>query len=88
MTEAFRAEYWDGTVMCPRKGWCHINHGQCLSMHDETSCGSCRNKDVILVEIERGKLAVAKSKAECKALSNQKPRAGRRGRPKKKDPDK
>lgn len=87
MADMLDSEYWDGTVMCPRKGLCHISHRRCLTMYDEQRCDGCENKSVILADIERQRLAEAKSKAECKALSNQKPRSARRGRPKK-DPSK
>jgi hypothetical protein len=35
-------DYWDKTVVCRRKGLCHITHEQCLEFHDLDRCGDCK----------------------------------------------
>ena len=69
--------YWDGTVLCPRKGLSHINHKMCSDLYDVTECGPCGNRDEILQIQAQESVDEMQLKAERRALSS--------GRKRKKD---
>lgn len=66
--------YWQGTVMCPRKGLAHISYEKCLEIYDEVACGKCKNKFHILQEQQEDLMLEKKKKAERLSL---KPTRGR-----------
>ena len=72
-------DYWRDTVLCPRKGFCHISHGQCLETHDIRLCRSCPHFQKILEWQEYHDLEEIEKREERLRLA---PR--RRGREKKK----
>lgn len=40
-------DYWDGMVLCPRKGLAHILGDTCLKIYGD-ECGGCGNKDLTI----------------------------------------
>jgi hypothetical protein len=62
--------YWQGTVLCPRKGLSHITREACLELASDQGCGSCRAHVYASREIAKEKRAEADRKAACKTLGS------------------
>lgn len=67
-------DYWDQTVVCRRKGLCHITHGQCLEFHDLDKCGDCRFFSMIIEMEERREIDDRVREAQRRALAPKKRR--------------
>lgn len=46
--------YWSGTIICHRRGFCHVTHAQCLETHELRTCGECPHFLTILEHEQRG----------------------------------
>jgi len=62
-------EYWHGTVLCHRKGFCHIGNQQCLEMYDFRLCGGCDAFCWIMERRDIVELEEDKKRDERKALA-------------------
>ena len=57
-------EYWEGTVLCRRRGLCHITNEQCIESHEISVCGDCPHFMRILRRQEAEDLEEMKLDAE------------------------
>lgn len=68
--------YWRGTVLCQRKGFCHVTEEQCLATHDLRGCGACSHFMNFLRRQEQAQWDEAMQAEEDKLIKTSKRKKG------------
>jgi hypothetical protein len=68
--------YWQGMVLCRRKGFCHMTREQCLATHDLNACGDCSHFMNFLQEQERAEWDEAMQVEEDRLIKTSKRKKG------------
>ena len=66
---AIEFDYWQGTYVCRRKGFCHVTSAQCLETHELRVCGDCHGFLTVLRIEERKQIEEALQRAQRRAMA-------------------